>query len=280
MVARGIGRTRVGGEATCELPADVRPGIAMSIATPRAGLGDPGTVGQRGVGSAGHRTGSHVVGSTAAAGGVVSHVGNAVSTGDAVAQETRSTQSAMDAGKARGATAVGETAPPTSCIGGLGGAGPPVGGAGGPLPPPWLGGGPFGAGAGSSAGAQSHAQTQFQTQSSPVPSPASVEISVVVPHQVNVQSQTHDGSPELLGAGDGDVLVCVTAPSSPGLRTRIDTLTFAGPGCGMSDPRSSLFVVDDAGVELIAGGSSHVQFQIQFHVQSRELLLPVSSETD
>jgi hypothetical protein len=153
------------------------------------------------------------------------------------------------------------------------------GGADGSLPPPLPGGGACGGGCASSAG-QSHTQSQFQIQSSPVPSPASVEISVVLPHQVNVHDQIHDGSPDGVGAGVGDVFVWVTGPSSPGLRTLIDTLTFAGPGCGVPDPRSSSSLLDAAGVVLAAGASSHDQFHTQFHVQSRELLSPVLSDSD
>ena len=271
------------GSAGCEIPGGTRLGIAMSISTPSGGLGDPGSVGQRGAGSAGHGTASQIVVSSSGASGAVSQVGKAVPAVLGVTHETRNTHSATDSGTARLGTVNGDDAPLPSWMGGLDGAWScgAGGSAGGPLlPPPLLGGGTFGAGGVSPAGAQSHSQSQFQSQSRPVPSPASVEISVVVPHQVNVQAHNHDGSPDPLGAGIGVVFVCVTAPSSPGLRTLIDTFTFAGPDCGTLDPRSSLSVVDVAGAALPVGASSHVQFQIQFHVQSRELLLPVSSETD
>jgi hypothetical protein len=81
-------------------------------------------------------------------------------------------------------------------------------------------------------------------------------------------------------------LVCVTGPSSPGLRTLIDTLMFAGmfagPGCGAPDPRSSMV---SAAVEVAcalgsAGASPHVQFQIQFHVQSGVVWVPDSDDVD
>jgi hypothetical protein len=93
-----------------------------------------------------------------------------------------------------------------------------------------------------SAGApSSHDQyhDQFQSQSRLLPSPATVVISDVWPHQVNVQTQSQDGSLETgpVAGALGAVFVCVTGPLSPGLSTRIETLTFAGPACGPPDPR-------------------------------------------
>jgi hypothetical protein len=121
---------------------------------------------------------------------------------------------------------------------------------------------------------QSQTHTQFQSQSSPVSSPATVVISVVSPHHVNVQVQSHEGSPEVsspAGAAGCAVFVWVTGPSSPGLRTRIDTLVFAGPGCGTPDPRTSLVVGEfDPGSGEATGSESQDQFQIQFHTQSRD----------
>ena len=84
------------------------------------------------------------------------------------------------------------------------------------------------------------------------------------------------------------MLVWVTGPLSPGLRTRTDTFVFAGPGCGAPDPRS-WFV--EAALEPASGaatggespletGLSHVQFQTQFQIQSRDSLLPVSVEIE
>jgi hypothetical protein len=232
-------------------------------------------VGQPVTGTVGQRTGSHGVTSTAGASGAASQAGKVMSETRGMTHDTRSTHSGV---AKLGTVMAAGTAFSTSGVGGASSC-EVGGGVDGPEPPPLSGGGACGGGGASSPG-QSHTQSQFHVQSSPVPSPASVEISVVVPHQVNVHDQIHDGSPEAAGAGVGDVFVWVTGPSSPGLRTLIDTLTFAGPGCGVPDPRFSSSVLDAVGVVLAAGGSSHDQFQIQFHVQSRELLSPVSSDSD
>ena len=273
------------GSEGCEIPSGTRLGIAMSMSTPSGGLGDPGSVGQRGAGSAGHCTASQVVVSSSGASGAVSQVGKAVPAVLGVTHETRNTHSATDSGTARLGTVNGDDAPLPSWMGGLDGAWScgAGGSAGGPLPlpPPPLGGGSFGAGGVSPAGAQSHSQSQFQSQSRPVPSPASVEISVVVPHQVNVQAHTHDGSPDPLGAGVGRCVrlrdgAVVARAQDPDRHVHV-----RGPGLRHSRTRDlRCQSVDVAGAALLAGASSHVQFQIQFHVQSRELLLPVSSETD
>lgn len=54
---------------------------------------------------------------------------------------------------------------------------------------------------------------------------------------------------------------------------------FAGPACGKPGPR--IWVVGIvAGAVSDVVGLSHDQFQIQFHVQSRDSLLPVSVDVD
>ena len=84
------------------------------------------------------------------------------------------------------------------------------------------------------------------------------------------------------------VLLCVTEPLSPGLRTRTDTLVVAGPACGIPDPRSwgveaalgSSSEAATGGESSVEVGLSHVQFHTQFHIQSREALLPMSVEVE
>jgi hypothetical protein len=137
---------------------------------------------------------------------------------------------------------------------------------------------------------QAQYHDQFQSQSSPLPAPAVVVISVVSLHQVNVQTQSHgvslvpcpvSGCPVFC-----PVFVCVTGPSSPGLSTRTDTLTFAGPVSGPPDPRSSLGAplpgLVGAGVASSAAecDGSHDQFHAQSQIQSRDEESPLSIAVD
>jgi hypothetical protein len=137
---------------------------------------------------------------------------------------------------------------------------------------------------------QSQSHVQFHVHSRPLPSPPRVVTSVGVPHQSNVHVQSHDGSPAAPGVAPS-VVTWATGPSSPGLSIRIDTFTFvfagllAGPDCGMPGPRSSLVAgafapALDPLSAASAGGASHDQFQIQFHVHSRDARLPVSVDVD
>jgi hypothetical protein len=137
--------------------------------------------------------------------------------------------------------------------------------------------------AGGAPTAASHVQfhVQFHAHSRGVWLSICVESDVVVPQNVNVQLQDQglfDGAASVVptspAASPAAVVLCVTGPLSPGLRTRTDTFVLP-TSAAEDDSRLELF-----GLVAPASVLIHAQSQAQSHVQSSDALLPVSVDDD